>query len=133
MLLLTFLFLFSSFFSTVLYTTCLLQQKAMVIKLTCKICNKAVANNQHAAQCGKCHIWVRINVIKKICKLINFYKKSHLAGCCINCFEDIVPFGTISKKEHFKTNQRSKIKLLSSQIAMLHLVMVVQKYINRNN
>ena len=31
---------------------------------------------------------------------------------CINSFEGIVPFGTISNKEHFKTNQGSKIKFI---------------------
>ena len=38
--------------------------------------------------------------------------KSLSAWYCIKYFEDIVPFGTISNEEFFKTNQGSKIKLI---------------------
>ena len=39
-----------------------------------------------------------------------FLQKSPLAWYCIKCFEDIVPFGSISNKELFKTNRGSKMK-----------------------
>ena len=38
-----------------------------------------------------------------------FLHKSPLVWYCIKCFEDIVPFGTFSNEELFKTNQGSKI------------------------
>ena len=37
-------------------------------------------------------------------------QKTPLAWYCIKCFEDIVPFGTISNEEFFKTKQGSQIK-----------------------
>ena len=83
----------------------------MLIKFPCKVCSKAVASNHHAVQCDKCHIWVHIkcNNINNI-KTYKVLQKNPLAWYCIKCFEDIVPFGTISNEELFKTNQGSKIK-----------------------
>ena len=37
-------------------------------------------------------------------------QKSPSVWYCIKCFEDIVPFGTFSNEELFKTNQRFKVK-----------------------
>ena len=53
--------------------------------------------------------------MQKKCNKINLqiYKclqKSPSAWYCIKCFEDIVPFGTISNDELFKTNQGSKLE-----------------------
>ena len=39
-----------------------------------------------------------------------FLQKSPSAWFCTKCFEDIVPFGTISNEELFKTNQGFRIK-----------------------
>ena len=82
----------------------------MVIKFPCKICSKAVASNHHAVQCDKCHIWVHIKCNKINLQTYKFLQKSPSAWYCIKCFEDIVPFGTISNEELFKTNQGSKFK-----------------------
>ena len=87
----------------------LLQQLIKVIKFPCKICNKAVANNHHAVQCDKCHIWVQIKCNKINLQTYKFLQKNSSVWYCIKCFEDIVPFGTISNEELFKTNQGSKI------------------------
>ena len=53
-------FYFYYSFSTKLYTANFIQQLTIAIKFPCKICNKAVANNQ----CDKYHIWVHIKCIK---------------------------------------------------------------------
>ena len=82
----------------------------MLIKFPCKVCSKAVASNHHAVQCDKCHIWVHIKCNKINLQTYKFLQKSPSAWYCIKCFEDIVPFGTISNEELFKTNQGSKIK-----------------------
>ena len=84
----------------------------MVIKFLCKICNKAVANNHHAVQCDKCHTWVHIKCNKINQQTYKFLQKNPSAWYCIKCFEDIVPFGTSSNEELFKTNQGSKIKFI---------------------
>ena len=66
-LLLIFFFFFLIFCcSSLLFFTLsdLLQQLLMIIKFPCKICNKAVANNYHAVQCDKCHIWLHIKCNK---------------------------------------------------------------------
>ena len=83
----------------------------MVIKFSCKICNKAVASNHHVVQCDKCHSWVHIKCNKINIQAYKFLQKSPSVWYCIKCFEDIVPFETIANEELFKTNQGSKIKL----------------------
>ena len=83
----------------------------MVIKFSCKICNKAVASNHHVVQCDKCHSWVHIKCNKINLQAYKFLQKSPSVWYCIKCFEDIVPFETIANEELFKTNQGSKIKL----------------------
>ena len=98
-------------FPTVLYTANLLfQQLIMVIKFPCKICNKAVASNHHAVQCDKCYIWVYIKCNKTNLQTYKCLQETPSVWYCIKCFEDIVPFRTISNKELFKTNQGSKTK-----------------------
>ena len=82
----------------------------MVIKYPCKICSKAVANNDHAVQCGKCYIWVHIKCNNVNLQTYKFLQKSLSAWYCIKCFEDTVPLGIISNEKLFKTNQGSKIK-----------------------
>ena len=57
----------------------------MVIRFSCKICNKAIANNHHAVQCDKYHTWAHLK-----CNKINLQY----------CITD----------ELFKTNQGSKTK-----------------------
>ena len=86
------------------------QQLIMVIKFPCKICNKAVASNHHAVRCDKSHLWVHIKCNKINLQTYIFLQKSPSAWYCIKCFEDIVPFGTISNEKLFKRNQGSKIK-----------------------
>ena len=108
-----FFFSFCYSFSTVLCTANLIfQQLTMVIKFQCKIGNKAVASNDHAVQCDKCHIWVHIICNKINLQTYKFLHKSPSAWYCIKCFEDIVPFGTISNEELLKTNQGSTIKFI---------------------
>ena len=51
--------------------------------------------------------WNKINL-----QTYKFLQKSPLVWYCIKCFEDIVPFGTVSNEELFKTNQESKIKFI---------------------
>ena len=99
----------------------LLQQLIKVIKFPCKICNKAVANNHHAVQCDKCHIWVQIKCNKINLQTYKFLQKNSSVWYCIKCFEDIVPFGTISNEELFKTNQGSKINFTVLTKNTLHL------------
>ena len=82
----------------------------MVVKSPCKICNKAVANNHHAVQCDRCHLWVHIK-----CNRINLQTYKYLQKCsyvwyCPKCFESIIPFTTISNEELYQTNQGRKIK-----------------------
>ena len=61
-------------------------------------------------QCDKCHIWVHIKCNEINLQNYEFLQKSPSAWYSIKCFEDIVPFETISNEELFKTNQGSKIK-----------------------
>ena len=96
--------LFVSFyhsFSTVQYTAYLLQQLTVAIKFSCKICNKAVANNHHAVECDKCHILVHIK-----CNKINLQTYNLLQKCPPALWRHCY-FGTISNEELFKTNQGS--------------------------
>ena len=78
-----FLFLLLLFFYCTIYTTNILQQLIMVIKFLCKICNKAVANNDHAVHCDKCHIWVHIKCNKIDLQTYKFLQKSLLVWYCI--------------------------------------------------
>ena len=83
----------------------------MVLKFPCKICNKAVANNHHTLQCRNCHLCVHIK-----CNRINFQTYKHLQNCsctwyCLKCYEELIPFTTISDKELYQMNPGQKIKL----------------------
>ena len=82
----------------------------MVVKFPCKICNKAVAKNHHAVQCDHCQLWVHIRCNKINLQTYKFLQKSPFAWYCIRCFEDIVPFLTISDNELFQTSKGKKIK-----------------------
>ena len=88
----------------------LLQQLIVAIKFSCKICNKAVANNYHGVQYDKCHMWVHTICNKINLQTYKFLQKSPSAWYCTKCLADIVPFGFISNEELFKGNQGSKIK-----------------------
>ena len=64
-------------------------------QISCKICNKAVANNHHAIQCDKFCSWIHIK-----CNKINLSSDQYLQHCvyawyCIKCFENIIPFSNI--------------------------------------
>ena len=61
-------------------------------------------------QCDKYYIWVHIKCNKINLQTYRLLQKSPSAWYCIKCFEDIVPFGTISNEELFKTNRGPKLK-----------------------
>ena len=80
----------------------------MVVRLPCKICNKAVANNHHAIQCDKSLSWIHVK-----CNKINLSTSRYLQQCayawyCIKCFEDIIPFSNISNHDLNETNVSKK-------------------------
>ena len=118
-----FFFFFYYSFSTIIYTANLLQQLIMVIKFPCKICNKAVANNHHAVQCDKSHIWVHIKCNKINLQTYEFLQKSPSAWYCIKCFEDIVPFGAM--RNSLKKNKDPELSLLSLQKTTIHLARIL--------
>ena len=82
----------------------------MVIKFPCKICNNAVAKNHHAVQCDHYQLWVHIKYKKINLETHKFLQKSSFAWYCIKCFENIIPFSTISGHELSKTNKGKKMK-----------------------
>ena len=82
----------------------------MVVKLPCKICNKAVANNHHAVQCDKCHLWVHMKCSRINPQTCKFLQKCSYAWYCPKCYEGIIPFTTVSNEELYQTNQGRKIK-----------------------
>ena len=82
----------------------------MVAKLPCKLCNETVAKKHHAVQCDNCHLRVNIRCNKIILQTYKFLQKSSFAWYCIKCFEDIIPFSTISNKSLSETNLRKKEK-----------------------
>ena len=55
-------------------------------------------------------LWVHKKCNKINLQIYKCLQKSPSAWYCIKCFEDIVPFGTISNDELFKTNQGSKLE-----------------------
>ena len=83
----------------------------MVVKFPCKIWNKAVANNHHAVQCDRCHLWVRIKCNRINLQTYKYLQKSSYAWYCPKCYESIIPFTTISNEKLYQTNQGCKIKL----------------------
>ena len=82
----------------------------MVAKLPCKLCNETVAKKHHAVQCDNCHLRVNIRCNKINLQTYKFLQKSSFAWYCIKCFEDIIPFSTISNKSLSETNLRKKEK-----------------------
>ena len=82
----------------------------MVVKFPCKICNKAVAKNHHAAQCDHCQLWVHIRCNEMNLQTNKFLLKSLFVWHCIKCFEDIIPFSTILGNELSQTNKGKKLK-----------------------
>ena len=82
----------------------------MVVKFPCKICNNAVAKNHHAVQCDHYQLWVYIKCNKINLQTYKFLQKSSFAWYYITCFEDIIPFSTISDHELSQTNKGVKIK-----------------------
>ena len=82
----------------------------MVVKFPCKICNKAVANNHHAVQCDRCHLWVHIKCNRINLQTYKYLQKCSYAWYCPKCYESIIPFTTISNEELYQTNQGRKIK-----------------------
>ena len=82
----------------------------MVVKFPCKICNKAVAKNHHAVRFDHCQLWVQIRCNKINLQTYKFLQKSSFAWYCIKCFEDIIPFSSISDNELSQTKKGKKIK-----------------------
>ena len=82
----------------------------MVLKFPCKICNNAVAKSHHVVQCDHCQLWVHIKCNKINLQTYKFLQKRSFAWYCVKCFEDIIPFSTISDHELFQTNKGKKIK-----------------------
>ena len=125
-----FLYFFSRFlslFSVTTYKTYFTEK--MVLKFPCKICNKAVANNHHTLQCRNCHLCVHIK-----CNRINFQTYKHLQNCsctsyCLKCYEELIPFTTISNKELYQMNPGQKIKLT----AITKMVSPIQDFIDQLN
>ena len=66
----------------------------MVVKFSCKICNKAVVNNHN-----------RINL-----QTYKYLQKCASAWYCLKCYEELIPFTTVTNKELYQTNQGQKIK-----------------------
>ena len=64
-----------------------------------------------------------LEVIKLTYKHIGFYKKSSFAWYCIKCFEDIIPFSTISDNELSQTNKGKKEDLRFWQRKTFWLIM----------
>ena len=60
--------------------------------------------------CDHCQLWVRIRCNKINLQTYKFLQKSSFAWYCIKCFEDIIPFSTISHNELSQTNEGKKIK-----------------------
>ena len=81
----------------------------MVVKFSCKIGNHAVAKYHHAVQCDHCQLWVHIKWNKINLQAYKFLQKSSLALYCIKCFEDTIPFLTVSDHELSQTNKSKRI------------------------
>ena len=101
----------------------------MVLKFPCNICIKAVANNHHTLQCRNGHLCVHIK-----CSRINFQTYKHLQNCsctcyCLKCYEELIPFPTISNKELYQMNPGQKIKLT----AITKMVSPIQDFIDQLN
>ena len=82
----------------------------MMVKLPCKICCKAVAKNDHIVQCDHCQLQAHIRCNEINLQTYKFLLKSSFAWHCIKCFEDIIPFSTMSDNELSQTNKGKKIK-----------------------
>ena len=82
----------------------------MFVKCPCKICHKTVANNHHAVQSDKCHLWVHIKCNRINLQTYKYLQKYSYAWHCPKCYEGIIPFTTISYEELYQTNQRPKTK-----------------------
>ena len=59
------------------------------------------------------HLWVHIKYNKISFQTYKFLWKSSSALYCIKCFENIIPFSTISNKNLYKTNLGEKEKILT--------------------
>ena len=57
------------------------------------------------------HLWVHIKCNKISFQTYKFLWKSSFALYCIKCFENIIPFLTISNKNLYETNQGKKEKI----------------------
>ena len=80
----------------------------MVVKFPCKICSKAVANNHHALECD--NLWVHIKCNRINLQTYKYLQKSSSAWYYLKCYEELIPFTTISNKKLYQTNQGQKIK-----------------------
>ena len=98
----------------------------MVVKLPCKICNKAVANNHHAVQCDKCHLWVHMKCSRINPQTYKFLQKCSYAWYCPKCYEGTIPFATVSNEELYQTNQGRKIKsqLLQKRLLLITILLI---------
>ena len=85
-------------------------QKKMVVKFPCKICNKAVANNLHAVQCTNCHLWVYIKCNRINVQTYKYLQKCSSARYYLKCYEELIPFTSISNTEFYQTSQRQNTK-----------------------
>ena len=82
----------------------------MVVKFPSKICSKVVANNHHALQCDNDHHWVHIKWNRINLQTYKYLQKCSSAWYCLKCYEELIPFTTISNNELYQTNQGQKIK-----------------------
>ena len=71
----------------------------------------------------QCNVTITIcecisNVIRLTYKHTSSYTKSPSAWYCTKCFEDIIPFSTISNKNLYETNlgKKEKFKVLTKKV-----------------
>ena len=60
--------------------------------------------------CDHCQVLVHIRCNKINLQTYKFLQKSSFAWYCIKCFEDVIPFSTISHNELSQKNKGKKIK-----------------------
>ena len=85
----------------------------MVVKLPCKICNKALAHKLQALQCSNCHLWVHIKYNRINLRTYKYLQKCSSVWYYLKYYEEIIPFTTISNKKTSSNKLRMRNKVNS--------------------
>ena len=94
----------------------------------CRICNKPVANNHKAIQCGICDHWVHIKCNKLSADQYEALTQDESqTWCCISCIKECIPYDKCNDEmmQLIIQGKNPSDNLIESQLEDHHLIKII--------